>query len=189
MYLLIIIVYVILLIIVESTSLLINYNNNLIEVSRFENSNVNKDNLILQKRNEDIIFDNYIGYFSLTENETENEAEKETENEAENEAEKETENEAENETENETENEAEKEFSIVIINEELESKELESKELESKELESKELESNYGFYIQDNNWNLLKSNTLYNFKVPVNIKIIKIKNSIQFYTEKSYINK
>ena len=39
------------------------------------------------------------------------------------------------------------------------------------------LYNNYGFYINLDNWNLLQSNKLYEFKVPVNIKIIKIKNS------------
>jgi sugar phosphate permease len=35
----------------------------------------------------------------------------------------------------------------------------------------------YGFYINLDNWNLLQPNKLYEFKVPVNIKIIKIKNN------------
>ena len=36
----------------------------------------------------------------------------------------------------------------------------------------------YGFYINLDNWNLLESKKLYEFKVPVNIKIIKINNNI-----------
>ena len=36
--------------------------------------------------------------------------------------------------------------------------------------------NHYGFYINLDNWNLLQSKKLYEFKVPVNIKIIKIKN-------------
>jgi len=36
--------------------------------------------------------------------------------------------------------------------------------------------NHYGFYINLDNWNLLHSKKLYEFKVPVNIKIIKIKN-------------
>jgi len=35
----------------------------------------------------------------------------------------------------------------------------------------------YGFYINLDNWNLLQPKKLYEFKVPVNIKIIKIKKS------------
>lgn len=35
----------------------------------------------------------------------------------------------------------------------------------------------YGFYINLDNWNLLQPNKLYEFKVPVNIKIIKVKNN------------
>lgn len=35
----------------------------------------------------------------------------------------------------------------------------------------------YGFYINLDIWNLLQSKKLYEFKVPVNIKIIKIKNN------------
>jgi transposase len=35
----------------------------------------------------------------------------------------------------------------------------------------------YGFYINLDNWNLLQSKKFYEFKVPVNIKIIKIKNN------------
>ena len=35
----------------------------------------------------------------------------------------------------------------------------------------------YGFYINLDNWNILQYNKLYHFKVPVNIKIIKIKNN------------
>ena len=35
----------------------------------------------------------------------------------------------------------------------------------------------YGFYINVNNWNILQPSKLYEFKVPVNIKIIKIKNN------------
>ena len=35
----------------------------------------------------------------------------------------------------------------------------------------------YGFYINLDNWNLLQPQKLYEFKVPVNIKIIKIKNN------------
>lgn len=34
----------------------------------------------------------------------------------------------------------------------------------------------YGFFINLDNWNLLEKNKLYEFLVPVNIKIIKIKN-------------
>ena len=39
------------------------------------------------------------------------------------------------------------------------------------------LNNNYGFYINLDNWNLLQPKKLYEFKVPVNIKIIKIKNN------------
>lgn len=35
----------------------------------------------------------------------------------------------------------------------------------------------YGFYINLDNWNILQPKKFYEFKVPVNIKIIKIKNS------------
>ena len=35
----------------------------------------------------------------------------------------------------------------------------------------------YGFYINLNNWYLLQPQKLYEFKLPVNIKIIKIKNN------------
>ena len=35
----------------------------------------------------------------------------------------------------------------------------------------------YGFYTNLDNWNLLIPKKLYEFKVPVNIKIIKIKNN------------
>lgn len=35
----------------------------------------------------------------------------------------------------------------------------------------------YGFYINLDIWNLLQPKKLYEFKVPVNIKIIKIKNN------------
>ena len=35
----------------------------------------------------------------------------------------------------------------------------------------------YGFFINLDNWNLLQPRKLYEFKVPVNIKIIKVKNS------------
>uniref|UniRef100_A0A6C0LFN5 Uncharacterized protein n=1 Tax=viral metagenome TaxID=1070528 RepID=A0A6C0LFN5_9ZZZZ len=37
--------------------------------------------------------------------------------------------------------------------------------------------NNYGFYINLDDWNLLQPKKLYEFKVPVNIKIIKIKNN------------
>lgn len=37
--------------------------------------------------------------------------------------------------------------------------------------------NNYGFYINLDNWYLLDSKKIYEFKVPVNIKIIKIKNN------------
>lgn len=36
------------------------------------------------------------------------------------------------------------------------------------------LESDYGFYINLDKWNLLESKKLYEFNVPVNIKLIKI---------------
>lgn len=35
----------------------------------------------------------------------------------------------------------------------------------------------YGFYINLDNWNLLLPRKLYEFKIPVNIKIVKIKNN------------
>lgn len=35
----------------------------------------------------------------------------------------------------------------------------------------------YGFYIELDNWNLLYPNKIYEFKIPVNIKIIKIINN------------
>lgn len=40
------------------------------------------------------------------------------------------------------------------------------------------LYDDYGFYINIDNWNLLQSKKLYEFKIPVNIKIIKIKNNV-----------
>lgn len=39
------------------------------------------------------------------------------------------------------------------------------------------IENKYGFYINDDNWNLLIPKKLYDFKVPVNIKVIKINNN------------
>jgi hypothetical protein len=38
------------------------------------------------------------------------------------------------------------------------------------------LNNHYGFYISLNNWNLLEPNKLYEFRLPVNIKIVKIKH-------------
>ena len=47
------------------------------------------------------------------------------------------------------------------------------------------LENEYGFYSNLNKNNLLESNVLYEFDIPVNIEIIKIKNdkNIIYYTE------
>jgi len=48
------------------------------------------------------------------------------------------------------------------------------------------LESEYGFYINLNHWNLLESKKLYQFDIPVNIKIIKINENtdIIYYCDK-----
>ena len=42
-----------------------------------------------------------------------------------------------------------------------------------------------GFFINLDKWNLLESDILYNFSIPVNIKIIKIKNNenIEYFIE------
>lgn len=40
------------------------------------------------------------------------------------------------------------------------------------------IDNYYGFFINLNTWNLMKSNILYEFIYPVNIKIIKIHNDI-----------
>lgn len=47
------------------------------------------------------------------------------------------------------------------------------------------LESNYGFYINLDKWNLLESKKLYQFDMPVNIKIIKLdeQTDIIFHTD------
>lgn len=45
------------------------------------------------------------------------------------------------------------------------------------------LKNEYGFYINLNNWNLLETGILYNFLVPVNIKIIKIDTNIEYYID------
>lgn len=37
------------------------------------------------------------------------------------------------------------------------------------------VKNNYGFFINLDNWNLLENNKLYDFIIPVNIKILKIK--------------
>lgn len=37
------------------------------------------------------------------------------------------------------------------------------------------VKNNYGFFINLDNWNLLENNKLYDFTIPVNIKILKIK--------------
>ena len=38
----------------------------------------------------------------------------------------------------------------------------------------------YGFYINLDNWNLLLPKKLYDFKIPVNIKIIRINEDIEY---------
>ena len=42
--------------------------------------------------------------------------------------------------------------------------------------------NHYGFYINNNHWNILPENYLYNFIIPVKIKIIKINNNIEYYS-------
>lgn len=39
------------------------------------------------------------------------------------------------------------------------------------------LYNQYGFYVNLDNWYLLQQKNMYEFKVPVNIKIIKLKNN------------
>jgi hypothetical protein len=48
------------------------------------------------------------------------------------------------------------------------------------------LKNNYGFFINLEKWNLLESNKLYNFTVPVNIKIIQLIETqpIEYYIDK-----
>jgi hypothetical protein len=48
------------------------------------------------------------------------------------------------------------------------------------------LKNNYGYFINIKKWNLLESGKLYNFTMPVNIKIIKLIETepIQYYIDK-----
>lgn len=48
------------------------------------------------------------------------------------------------------------------------------------------LKSNYGFFVNIEKWNLLESGKLYNFTMPVNIKIIKLVETepIEYYIDK-----
>lgn len=48
------------------------------------------------------------------------------------------------------------------------------------------LKNNYGYFINIGKWNLLESGKLYNFTMPVNIKIIKLIETepIQYYIDK-----
>ena len=43
------------------------------------------------------------------------------------------------------------------------------------------LVNNYGFYIYNNEWNIIINNMYYEFKVPVNIKIININYNLIYY--------
>ena len=43
------------------------------------------------------------------------------------------------------------------------------------------IEDNYGFFIYNNEYNIIKPNYIYSFNVPVTIKILKIKNNIIYY--------
>jgi len=47
--------------------------------------------------------------------------------------------------------------------------------------ESIYIEDNYGFFIYNNEYNIIKPNIIYSFNVPVDIKIIKINNNIIYY--------
>jgi hypothetical protein len=51
------------------------------------------------------------------------------------------------------------------------------------------LKKEYGFFINLDNWNLLESGILYDFDIPINIKVIKIESepNIEYFIEK--INK
>ena len=52
------------------------------------------------------------------------------------------------------------------------------------------IKNNHGFFINLDNWNLLEPDLLYDFTIPVNIQIIKIKNdeNIEYFIEKNNNN-
>ena len=45
------------------------------------------------------------------------------------------------------------------------------------------LNNNYGFYVKDDIWNVLKHKIYYKFNVPVNIKLITIDKNLHYFKE------